>query len=351
MSRILMPLAAGYRMGVALRQAAYRRGWLKARRLGRPVLSVGNLTAGGTGKTPLVAFMADLLVKRGWKPSILTRGYGRRDPSEMIAVEPVLERAPSPREIGDEPALLAGKLPQVPIVVGADRYQAGSLAEERFNVDVHILDDGFQHLALERDADIVLLDVTQGLSDASLVPAGRLREPLNALERAHMIILSRVELADPDPTEKLARYFNPRAKVYRCRTRLLELVDVRSGRIYPPTAFEGEPVYAFCGIGNPKAFFANIRKWGFRLAGQESSRDHHAYRQRELALIVLMALRVSSGIKAILTTEKDAQNLAHLKMGEGGIPILACVIRAEILETEAFEAELFERLQLARVRV
>src|SRR5437773_12338470 len=115
-----MPLAAGFRMGVALRTAAYRRGWLATRRLNRPVVSVGNLSVGGTGKTPFVAFLADLLVKRGWKPGILTRGYGRRKGAKLVAIEPGASRTPDPREVGDEPALLARKLPEVPIVVCAD---------------------------------------------------------------------------------------------------------------------------------------------------------------------------------------------------------------------------------------
>src|SRR5690242_18745059 len=120
-----MPLAAGYRMGTALRIDAYRRGWLTTRRLNRPVVSVGNLSVGGTGKTPFVELLAELLLKQGWKPGILTRGYGRRKGPKIIAIEPGAEREPDPREVGDEPALLARKLPEIPIVVGADRYRGG----------------------------------------------------------------------------------------------------------------------------------------------------------------------------------------------------------------------------------
>src|SRR5207245_1651713 len=139
-SKILAPLAAGFGLGVALWAAAYRRGWLKTRRLNRPVVSVGNLTVGGTGKTPLVEFLAKCLLKRGRKPAILTRGYGRRDSGRILALEPRPGRVADPGEVGDEPALLARALRGVPIIVGADRYQAGRLAEERFDVDVHLLD-------------------------------------------------------------------------------------------------------------------------------------------------------------------------------------------------------------------
>jgi tetraacyldisaccharide 4'-kinase len=346
-SRIRMPLAAGYRLGTTLRRVAYRRGWLKTSRLNRPVISVGNLTAGGTGKTPLVAYVAELLHKHGLKPAILTRGYKRQSTQKLIAVEPAAERAPDPRAIGDEPALLARKLPQVPIVVSADRYRAGCLAESRFHVDAHILDDGFQHWALARDVDIVVLDVTQNLSTAQLLPAGRLREPLEALQRAGMIVLSRTELADPAPLESLARRIAPQAKVFHAATQLCELVDVNSGRTYSPSAHQGEQVYAFCGIGNPKAFFDDLKAWGFSVAGQRSFGDHHRYVEGD-QVHFMKAYKSLPGLKAVVTTEKDAQNLRNVFRGTSEIPVLACTIRTELREAEAFAAELLERLRLAK---
>src|ERR1051326_9041789 len=142
---LLQPLAQAFRLGLSIRAACYRHGWLKARRLSRPVVSVGNLTLGGTGKTPLVAYIAEAFIGRGLLPGILTRGYGRHHPSHLIAIEPQAGRAPDPREVGDEPSLLARSLPQVPVVVCADRYLGGRVLEERFGADVHVLDDGFQH--------------------------------------------------------------------------------------------------------------------------------------------------------------------------------------------------------------
>ena len=144
-SKILAPLAVGFRLGAALRVAAYRQGWLKTSRLDRPVVSVGNLTVGGTGKTPLVKFLAESLLKRGRRPAILTRGYGRRNGLRTIALAPKSGRIADSREAGDEPALLARALPEVPIVVSADRYEAGRLAEDRFGaelVDFHLGDGG-----------------------------------------------------------------------------------------------------------------------------------------------------------------------------------------------------------------
>ena len=342
-----MPLAIGYRVGVSLRGAAYRKGWLKTRRLKQPVVSVGNLTMGGTGKTPLVAYLAERLVARGWKPAILTRGYGRDRAAEVIAVEPASKRAPDPREIGDEPALLARKLPEAPIVVGANRYLAGCLAEEHFNVDVHLLDDGFQHLALARDLDIVLLDVTQSFSKAELLPAGRLREPCAALKRAHLVVLSRSQLGVPAGMAERVREINPQVKIFASVTRLSKILDFANGTLHEPEELPGDPVLAFCGIGNARAFFADVRKWGFSVTGEVAFGDHHVYGAGELDRLVSRARQ--SGAAALITTEKDLMNFPAGWHSE--IPVRACVIKTELSEPQAFEAAVVERLEAARTRV
>jgi tetraacyldisaccharide 4'-kinase len=344
-SRILMPLAAGYKMGAVLRRAAYRRGWLSTRSLGHPVVSVGNLTVGGTGKTPLVAYLADLLLKRGWKPSILTRGYGRRNESELIAVEPARERSPNPREVGDEPALLARKLPQVPIVVGADRFLAGFLAESRFNADVHILDDGFQHMALARDVDIVVVDVTQKFSDAALLPAGRLREPVSALQRAHIIILSRVELGDAAKVKEQVRGVNPRAMIFSIATRLREILTLADGSLHDVEEWRGKPALAFCAIGNPRAFFADLRRWGFTVVEEAAFRDHHVYTCAELDRLTARARQ--AGATALLTTEKDGMNLPPEWKSE--FPVRACVVETEFHKAGVFEEALIQYLPKERI--
>lgn len=341
---LLAPLAAGFKLGVAIRRAAYSHGWFKTHRLNRPVVSVGNLTTGGTGKTPLVRLIAEILLKRGWKPSILTRGYGRNSGADMVFLQPASQQEPNPREVGDEPALLARALPEVPIVVSSDRYHGGRMAEAQCHVDVHILDDGFQHWALARDVDVVLLDVTQELSDQALLPAGRQREPICALGRAQIVVLTRTELGDPQPLENLVRKMNPKAALFHCSTKLSEFVDINNSRVYPPTAFQGEPIHAFCGIGNPQAFFADLRKWGISLTAEDSFRDHHVYGGEDLGPIIMRVEK--SGAKAIVTTEKDAMNSAPL-IG-GNIPFLACVIKAEIHEMQKFENTLISHLEAAR---
>lgn len=334
-------------MGVALRTAAYRRGWLATLRLNRPVVSVGNLSVGGTGKTPFVAYLAEFLMKQGWKPGILTRGYGRRKGAKLVVIEPGGERARDPHEVGDEPALLARKLPDVPIVVCADRYRAGILAEQKFGVNVHILDDGFQHLALARAVDIVLLDATQELSDRGLLPAGRLRELPAALKRAHLVALTRTELADGKSMEDQIQQINPRAGVFRCVTKLRGLVNISSGTSESADSAQAHPAYAFCGLGNPSAFFADLKKWGFSVRDQNSFPDHHVYRHSELTRLYEQARK--AGAKVLLTTEKDALNLPS--PCETEIPVLACVIQTEILEADAFEEALFERLGTRKVNV
>ncbi len=340
--KILAPLSTLFRLGLGARRAAYERGWFKTRQLDRPVVSVGNLSVGGTGKTPLVVLIAELLSQRGWRPGILTRGYGRRRGKQVVVLAPGSARSLDPREVGDEPALLARALPEVPIVVCADRYLGGRLAEARFDVGVHLLDDGFQHWALARDADVVTLDSTQGLSEQALLPAGRLREPPSALGRADLIVLTRAELADPRPLEDQVRAINPHARIFHATTKLCGLVDVQTGRTYPPDAFKGESVGAFCGIGNHKAFFADLRKWGFSLMSEHSFGDHHVY--TEASLVALDHSARKNGRAVLMTTEKDAMNLPLLNR-PSEVPILACATRTEILEQQAFEEALFARLQ------
>ncbi|PYU98282.1 MAG: tetraacyldisaccharide 4'-kinase, partial [Acidobacteria bacterium] len=281
--------------------------------------------------TPLVKFLAESLLKRGRRPAILTRGYGRRNGLRTIALAPKSGRIADSREAGDEPALLARALPEVPIVVSADRYEAGRLAEDRFGADVHLLDDGFQHLALARDVDVVVLDITQEFSDRALLPAGGQREPCSALKRAHIVVLTRVELGDPSLLEQRVRQINPQARVFHSRTKFCSLVDAQSGRIYPSGAFE----------------FANLKSWGFSLVAEDSFRDHHVYSERDVARLLRRSKK--SGAEVLVTTEKDAMNIPALFKDHR--PILACVVQTELDEGQAFEEEVLARLKMAEARI
>ena len=343
MNPLLLPFSAGFRFGVALRHAGYKRGWFKIRRLARPVVSIGNLTVGGTGKTPLVACIANILLRQGWKPSILTRGYGRSNKAEMIVLEPGAGRRADAQEIGDEPALLARMLPEVPLVMCADRFRGGQAAEERFQVDAHILDDGFQHLALARDVDLIALDATQTISDRHLLPAGRQREPLSALRRAQMVVLTRTDSADPNPLEELVLKIHPAAKVFRSRTELLGWSDALSGEAISSEGIRAQKAAAFCGIGNARAFFADLRRWGFSLLTEDAFPDHHVYTGEEIEQLVADARK--NGASALLTTQKDAVKFSRDWTPQ--LPIWACEIEAQILDPEDFERTLLGYLEKA----
>lgn len=272
------PLSTIYGGVVAARNVLYDRGLLHASRLEGPVVSVGNLSAGGSGKTPFVVLLGELLEARGVKFDVLSRGYGRNSRGVKL-VEP----GGTPEEFGDEPLLMARKL-QVPVVVGEDRYAAGRFAESRFGPQLHLLDDGFQHRSLARDFDIVLV-IPQDASDY-LLPAGRLREPLRALHRADAVVLSSGAAAESFPIEgKL---------VWRLRRGIVP------GNVPP------RPV-VFCGIARPQNFVLQLRTAGIEPVAEAVYRDHHAYREKDVR--ELLALKQRSEAGGFVTTEKDAVNL------------------------------------------
>jgi tetraacyldisaccharide 4'-kinase len=304
---------------------------------------VGNLTVGGTGKTPLVACIAKILLRDGWKPGILTRGYGRKSKANMIVLPPGAGRRADAREVGDEPAFLARTLPEIPLVVCADRFRGGQVAEERFPVDVHILDDGFQHVALARDVDVVALDATQTISNWNLLPAGRQREPLSALRRAQIVVLTRTESVDSKSLEELVLKVHPDARVFCSRTELMGWTDALNGAPATSETIRTQKAAAFCGIGNPQAFFADLRRWGFNLVAEDAFPDHHVYTGGDLQQLVAGAR--SKGAAALLTTQKDAVKFSRDWALE--LPIFACEIEARIRDAGDFERALLTYLEKA----
>jgi tetraacyldisaccharide 4'-kinase len=249
------------------------------------VISVGNLSVGGSGKTPVVAELARLLRQRGERPVILTRGYGRRQVTEGVLVvsdgERVLE---SVDRSGDEPQLFARKLRGVPVLVAADRYVAGVLAEKHFAATVSILDDGFQHVQLERDVDLLLLSV-QDLSDR-VIPAGRLREPLDAARLADALLVTGSDEEVGTVASRLQHQ-----TVFR--------VDTEYDVIDAPLR-----VVAFAGIARPERFFKALRSLGYDVARELTFPDHHWYTARDVGRIEAAAR--DAGEALIITTEKDA---------------------------------------------
>ena len=272
------PLASIYGGVVGTRNALYERRILRARRLQGPVVSVGNLSAGGSGKTPFVILLGELLKTRGVKFDVLSRGYGRESRGVLL-VDP----GGFAQQFGDEPLLIARKL-EVPVIVGEDRYAAGQFAESRFGPQLHLLDDGFQHRALARDFDIVL--VTPQDATDRLLPAGRLREPLRSLSRADAVVLSSGAAAESFPLE--------RKLVWRVR------------RGITPQNVPPRPI-VFCGIARPQSFVLQLRAANIDPVAEAFYRDHHAYTEKDVGELLELKGRSEAG--GFVTTEKDAVNL------------------------------------------
>jgi tetraacyldisaccharide 4'-kinase len=272
------PLSLLYGAASGARNLVYDTGWFTAR-LQAPVVSVGNISVGGTGKTPFIIYLGEQLKQRGINFDVLSRGYGRASKGIHI-VDP----EGSPRDYGDEPLLIAQRL-GVPVIVGENRYHAGLLAERRFGPQLHLLDDGFQHRQLHRDLDIVLLGEDD--LDDRLLPVGRLREPVSALERADAVIG-----ADHGTAEK---FKGLRASVHTMkRTMTMEAAPAGSQ-------------IAFSGIARPHGFFAGLRDGGVKIVAERAFRDHHAYSQADVT--ELIEIKASSGAAGFVTTEKDQINL------------------------------------------
>jgi len=274
----LNPLSFIYGGVVAARNALYDCGIVRPRRLRGPVVSVGNLSMGGSGKTPFVMLLGEMLKARGFAFDVLSRGYGRKS-SGTLLVDPA-GLAP---QFGDEPLLIAREL-QVPVIVGEDRFKAGQFAESRFGPQLHMLDDGFQHRTLYRDFDIVL--VTPHDANDRMLPAGRLREPRASLRRADAVVLTSGASPESFPVEG--------KPVWRVR-RGIAPQDV------PP-----RPV-VFCGIARPENFVLQLRAANIEPAAEAFYRDHHPYTERDIR--DLLALKEKSEGNGFVTTEKDAVNL------------------------------------------
>lgn len=312
------PISSIYAGIVSARNALYDRGVLKAHRLQGPVVSVGNLSSGGSGKTPFVILLGELLKNRGVKFDVLSRGYGRQSRGVLL-VDP----AGLPQQFGDEPLLLARKL-QVPVVVGEDRYQAGRYAEGKFGAQLHLLDDGFQHRALARDFDIVL--VTPQDATDHMLPVGRLREPPCALRRAGAVVLASGASAESFPIEG--------KPVWRVRRGI-----VAQG--VPP-----RPV-VFCGIARPQNFVLQLRAANIEPVAEAFYRDHHAYGEKDVR--ELIALKQRSEAAGFVTTEKDAVNLGpYLSALE---PLAVVPVRMELSDAANAVDTILHRIQQQKGRI
>ncbi len=320
--------------------AAWRRRWYAAdparqRRLVQPVISVGNLRVGGSGKTPIVAHIARLLVAQGERPAVLTRGYGRRIVSPGVTVVSDGQRVLAGLDdAGDEPLLLARELPQVAVLVGADRYLSGHLAETRFGATVHILDDGFQHLELARGTDLLLVG-EDDLSDLPL-PAGRLRESIAAAASADAAL---VLAGYPSAADRIGRAFKV-SPVFRV-TRTLGVPRMIAGARDSVVVPSGSRVFAVAGIARPERFFADLTSVGWEIVGSMTYRDHHRFTRRDVERIAAAAKASSAAI--VLTTEKDAVRLAAHVLDD--LPAASVPLHVGVEPAEGFRDWLMGRLR------
>jgi tetraacyldisaccharide 4'-kinase len=313
---LLWPLTLPYGAVVRLRARAYRNGVLGQRRLNGMVISVGNLTAGGTGKTPMVLWIAQQLLVEGKSTGILTRGY-RGEPDRLGSTS-------------DEVRLLQARLGErVAFGVGADRFARGSELADR-GVESFVLDDGFQHMQLARDADIVLIDATNPFGGGHLLPAGRLREPRSALARADLVVVTRSGQA---PAIEAAIRHDSDAPIFYARTHL-ESIRAYRGE-YPGTEYpdaHSRKLFAFSGIGNPAGFHADLQEWGFGVAGYKVFPDHHRYTAQDVKAIGTAAR--AAGANTIICTEKDIFNLSGVPSCE--IDFCYCRISLHIAREREF---------------
>ncbi len=302
----------------ALRVEAYRRGLLPRHRLASPVVSVGNLGIGGSGKTPVVQRVAEILTAAGEPVAVLSRGYGGRFSGEALVVSDGTSVLASAAEAGDEPVMLARSLPGVVVAVGTRRDVVGRAVEARFGRRVHVLDDGFQHLRLERDLDLVCLDV-RDLEDEPL-PAGRLRERPAALARADLVLLTRLEAASEPELRALETRLGPE-RSFRVERRLAGWRTLRGAETAPPAR-----AFLLAAIARPERIEQDVTKAGIAVVGRAFFRDHHRFRTDELGAAAEQAR--AAGAEAIVTTAKDAVRLEGLP--QPGLPVIVLRVEARV---------------------
>ncbi|MBS1813200.1 MAG: tetraacyldisaccharide 4'-kinase [Acidobacteria bacterium] len=329
MSTSLLKKAATYlyAFGVNWRLRKFHSGHYTIRKLNSPVISVGNLTVGGTGKTPCTAFIANFLKADGLQVAILSRGYKRKSKG-LVEVSNGQEILCEAAQAGDEPYLLAQLCPGVRVIVNADRNEAGKWLESKAKIDVFLLDDGYQHIQLHRDLNLLLMDGNNPIGNGQLLPTGVLREPVTEIARADAVIATRVEAeTNRDAIRELL-------DLHSCGSVPLffshhEITAFKLlNAIAPLSAFNHQPVAAFSGIAQPARFFADLQRNNLQLVHQQSFPDHHRYSQEELQEIFQQAQQRKA--EAIITTEKDAANLPYNVLMQAPLPIYAAQLQFKI---------------------
>jgi tetraacyldisaccharide 4'-kinase len=304
--------AIPYGVVARLRALLYDRGWFAQRRLPVPVLSVGNLTLGGTGKTPVVILLTEWLLAQGKRVAILSRGYRRTSTDPYLLVSNGERLLVGPNEAGDEPFLMAQHCPKAIVAVGADRYELGCWVLDRFPIDCLVLDDGFQHLGLYRNMNLLLVDATDAEGLAALVPAGRLREPLQAAARATAIVVTRADVPAQvtEVCHRLQAAISPMPDPIQLVFRPESLVSVVTGASQPLSWSKGKTALLCSGVGHAGSFRSLVERIGIRILDEVVYVDHHAYRNQDVEQLQARATELQAEL--VVTTEKDACKLATL---------------------------------------
>ncbi len=334
---LLIPPSLIYSLLQRLRVILYRTGVLKSRRLPVPVLSIGNLTVGGTGKTPVTAHIARFLLSRGYRVAVLSRGYGGSLEGHTVVVSDGATIMLQSEQCGDEPFLLASTIPGLMVVIGSDRHAAGMLAMEQLAPDVFLLDDGFQHIRLQRDLDILLVDYSRPFGNGWTLPAGLLREPSSAGRRAGLIIQTRCPISNSPLPAQLTK-----KPCCRSRHELTDAIPLSSGDSLSFADLRDKSVLAFAGIAEPRLFFEDLRRKGLTLVETIAFPDHAGYSEQHLTTI--MSSMKSSGAQYCITTEKDGVKLAKAPP-ELAQRILLARLALVLDNPEALEKSLLNLLQ------
>lgn len=300
-----------YGLGSRFRNWSYGVGIFRKKSLPGFVISIGNLTVGGTGKTPAVAMLARWALGSGHRPAILSRGYGGKYNKKVLEVSDGKSIKAGPMDTGDEPYLLAKRLSRVPIIISKNRYLAGLFAHEKYGCNFFILDDGFQHMALKRDLDIVLIDAENPFGNGHLLPWGPLREPVSQLARADAFIVTRVSRHGSGAADFIAKEFSS-TPVFYSDHRPSEIVFPHLNRAHNPRFINGKPVLAFAGIARPELFKDTLAGLGANVVYFRAFKDHYPFRREDIQALIQIKKRV--GAQYILTTEKDWVRIASLEM-------------------------------------
>ena len=329
-----------YRFIVQSRQTLYNRGVLRTHRLPCRVISIGNITLGGTGKTPTAIYLAQLFQNKGIQPVVLSRGYKSQSSAATAVVSDGTTTLMDARDAGDEPFLLSQALPGVPVIIGPDRAVSGRFACEQFSPGVVILDDGFQHQRVKRDVDIVLIDLHHGFGNGYLLPRGILREPVSSLSRASLFLLTKqMGSGTNEELKEQIRRFNPDAPIFHTHYKVRSIRNLNGQKEVPPNHLQGKKVLALSGIGNPHYFSFLLKQSGMLVTEEWTLPDHHDYTEKDTARV----RDYLACVDYIVTTAKDSCKMNRKLFHD--LPILTLEVVLHIDDEQRFKDTLFKLIE------